>query len=167
MITSAGMYNLLGLAAPQWRRVDLQGKRALAVQALRNWHALDGEHPGVVRSRAADLLLLFRGNRKRHRRRLNPIPGQPAVIRYDLRAAMGYDGSGRLDGGWGLKVDGADKLNEADVPMLKRIARLPDSKIRRAVQIGDLPVAEAAELYGTLIARREVLRARLQELTGG
>ena len=101
----------------------------------------------------------------RYRRRLHPIPGLPAVVRYDLRGVMGYDGAARRDSAWSPSLD-ASGLTSADVPMIRRILRVSDRKIRRAVRLADLPDDQAAELHGTLIARREALRARLQRLTG-
>ena len=67
----------------------------------------------------------------------------------------------------GGKVANVDELTTADVPMLRRIMRLADSKIRSAVRVADISTDQAAELYGTLIPRREILRERLERLTGG
>ena len=168
MITGGALFTLLGLAAPQWRLVKVLGRRSLATRRLSNWHRMNGDSDeAITRSRAADLWLLFSGNSNRHRRRLNPIPGFPEVCRYDLRAVMGYDGASRRDKAWGMKVAGLDKLTIADAPMLRRIVGLADGKIRRAVQIGGLSAEASAELYATLVGRREAMRSTLQRLTGG
>lgn len=168
VVTAGALYRALGLAAPAWRLVERDGARAAVCPELGAWIrllAVPEEIDAIRRSRAADVWMLF-GGRARFRQRRHAIEGLPVVCRYDLSSAFGYTGRARRDMDWGPRVAGADDLGTADVPMLERIAAVDDTTLRRAVALGDLVDDDAAELLGTLTARRERLRARLQRLTG-
>lgn len=162
MATASALFRALRVSAPPWRLVTIDGLTRVGVPLVSSWVA---GSPDVGVELPVDLWLAYTPTlRGRLRVRANPIPGFPSVIRWAMHTALGYSAAGHLDSNWGLSLD-ASALSSEHLPMLRRIDRLSDRSIRRAVVVAGLPTDKAAALYGTLISRREILRARLAELT--
>jgi hypothetical protein len=166
MVIASALYRLVGLAAPLWRLVVLDGRTVAACPHPSHWHK--GEPPaGTLDEQLPfDLWLAYDTTvRGRVRVRLNPIPGLPGVIRWDLRTALGYSSAGRRDSSWGARF--RPTLGLLHTRALRRLDALDEATIRRGMALGDLPLDQAAELHGTLITRQEVLRGQLHALVSG
>lgn len=154
MIAASALYDLVGLAAIRWRLVEVDGRLGVCAREPLHWHALKrGELAQELERQApADVWLGNERGTAGVRKRLNPIPGLPAVVRWDLGQA--FAGDPKL------------RATSTHAPMIRAIVRVSDARIRRSVQIAGLAGEAAAELYGTILTRREALRAQLDTLTG-
>lgn len=167
MVTAAAIYNAVGVAAVGWRLAEVDGEGMIAARAPQAWvsygQSIEND-PELAAQLPIDLFLAYERKRARLRRRLNPLPNSPRLLRWDLRAVMGYRAAGRLDENWGPVVD-AEQLNKEHLVFLRKVAALTDKKIMSAIRAGGLSKELTATQYGTLLSRREILRMRLSELT--
>lgn len=188
VVIAGVLYREVGVAAAEWRLVQLAGVEALACPAPSSWATFGAVELGrrygadLARELAADAWLgnqrLLEGTRAREL----AIAGTANLLRLDLVGCLAFRAEGVTsaprDFAAGAPAD-LDRALEAKAGVraalyataqaepelvqqgLARVAAMTDDQVAAAIRPGGLPPAAAGDLHRRLLARRDALAARI------
>lgn len=180
-VVAAALYQVVGVAAPAARLVELDGERLAVHPEPRAWSSmarvLELHRATLSRELPADAWLGYRGGLAGLRGREHGMPASMAsTMRLALGSTLGRAG-GRKAPTWGVEVPELWELlatapwkgtaPRSMLPMAELVAGVSERRIRQVVNAAQLEAGEAAALIATLLGRRDQVARAVLTLAGG